>query len=335
MKIIVSGIQSTNSLTLGNYLGALKNFVDMQSNENRLFVFIADLHSITVNFSPETLKENRRSTACLYKACGLDFKKNYVFYQSSVIEHSHLSYLLICHTYLGELNRMTQFKDKSQKMTLSNQTQNIPAGLLYYPTLMAADILLYDADIVPVGKDQKQHLELTRDIAIRFNKKYKEGFFKVPNFFTKENGNKIMDLQNPEMKMSKSNENTKGTIFLLEPLDSIRKKIMAAKTDSLNKVNYDWDNQPGVTNLLTIYSALTDNSIELILKKYEGKNYAEFKKDLADIVCSKLEVIQNNYNKIVNDKEIDNELKVNGNKCKEIANKKIKQIHKLLGLDSE
>lgn len=335
MKIIVSGIQSTNSLTLGNYLGALKNFVDMQSDENKLFVFIADLHSITVNFSPETLKENRRSTACLYKACGLDFKKNYVFYQSSVIEHSHLSYLLICHTYLGELNRMTQFKDKSQKMTLSNQTQSIPAGLLYYPTLMAADILLYDADIVPVGKDQKQHLELTRDIAIRFNKKYKEGFFKVPNFFTKENGNKIMDLQNPEIKMSKSNENTKGTIFLLEPLDSIRKKIMAAKTDSLNKVNYDWDNQPGVTNLLTIYSALTDNSIESIVKKYEGKNYAEFKKDLADIVCSKLEVIQNNYNKIVNDKEIDNELKVNGNKCKEIANKKIKQIHKLLGLDSE
>lgn len=335
MKIIVSGIQSTNSLTLGNYLGALKNFVDMQSNENKLFVFIADLHSITVNFSPETLKENRRSTACLYKACGLDFKKNYVFYQSSVIEHSHLSYLLICHTYLGELNRMTQFKDKSQKMTLSNQTQNILAGLLYYPTLMAADILLYDADIVPVGKDQKQHLELTRDIAIRFNKKYKEGFFKVPNFFTKENGNKIMDLQNPEIKMSKSNENTKGTIFLLEPLDSIRKKIMAAKTDSLNKVNYDWDNQPGVTNLLTIYSALTDNSIQSIVKKYEGKNYAEFKKDLADIVCSKLEVIQNNYNKIVNDKEIDNELKVNGNKCKEIANKKIKQIHKLLGLDSE
>lgn len=335
MKTIVSGIQSTNSLTLGNYLGALKNFIELQNDENKLFIFIADLHSLTVDFNPKELKENRRTIACLYKACGLDFKKNYIFYQSSIVEHSHLSYLLICHTYLGELNRMTQFKDKSQKSKLANGTENIPAGLLYYPVLMAADILLYDADIVPVGKDQKQHLELTRDLAIRFNKKYKTKFFKIPEFYTKETGTKIMDLQNPEIKMSKSNENKKGTIFLLEPIDDIRKKIMSAKTDSLNNVKLDWTNQPGISNLLTIYSCFSNEEINKIEAKYLNKNYGEFKKDLADLVCNKIQQIQDNYYKIVNDNKIDEELKINGDKCKKIASEKINKMHEILGLESK
>lgn len=331
MKIVVSGIQSTNMLTIGNYLGALKNFINFQ-NENKLFIFIADLHSITVDFNPNELEKNRKSIAALYLACGLDSKNNYIFYQSSVIEHTHLSYLLLCHSYLGELNRMTQFKDKSLKMTKSNQTINIPTGLLIYPTLMAADILLYDADIVPVGKDQTQHMELTRDLAIRFNKKYKTNVFKIPEIYSPKIGAKIMDLQNPEIKMSKSNQNQKGTIFLLEPLESVRKKILSAKTDSFDKVKYDIENQPGISNLITIYNGFTNLPIEKIEKKYENKKYGDFKKDLAEIVCNELEKIQSKYNKIINDKNFENDLKNNGIKCKEIANKKIKEIHKILGL---
>lgn len=331
MKIIVSGIQSTNMLTIGNYLGALKNFIDFQK-ENKLFVFIADLHSITVEFKPEELEKNRKSIAALYLACGLDEKKNYIFYQSSVIEHTHLSYLLLCHSYLGELNRMTQFKDKSSKMTKSNQTINIPTGLLTYPTLMAADILLYDADIVPVGKDQTQHMELTRDLAIRFNKKYKKEIFKIPQIYTPKIASKIMDLQNPEIKMSKSNQNQKGTIFLLEPLESVRKKILSAKTDSLDTIKYDIEKQPGVSNLIAIYNGFTNLPIDEIEKKYENKKYGDFKKDLADIVCQNLEVIQQKYNQIIQDKNFEQTLKNNGDKCKEIASKKINEIHKTLGL---
>lgn len=331
MKIVVSGIQSTNMLTIGNYLGALKNFIDFQK-ENKLFIFIADLHSITVDFNPIELEKNRKSIAALYLACGLDSKKNYIFYQSSVIEHTHLSYLLMCHSYLGELNRMTQFKDKSSKMTKSNQTINIPTGLLIYPTLMAADILLYDADIVPVGKDQKQHMELTRDLAIRFNKKYKTNIFKIPEIYSPKIGAKIMDLQNPEIKMSKSNQNQKGTIFMLEPLDSIRKKILSAKTDSLDKVKYDIENQPGISNLICIYNGFTNLSIEEIEEKYKNKKYGDFKKDLADIVCSEMEKIQLKYNKIINEKDFENDLKKNGEICKKIASSKIKEIHKILGL---
>lgn len=333
MKIVVSGIQATNSLTLGNYLGALKNFIDFQ-NENKLFVFIADLHSITTNFSPTDLKNNRKSIAALYIACGLDPNKALIFYQSSVVEHTHLSYLLLCHTYMGELSRMTQFKDKSEKVKLeANLTKKIPTGLFTYPTLMAADILLYDADIVPVGKDQTQHMELTRDIAERFNKKYKTNIFKVPQIFTPKVGAKIMDLQNPEIKMSKSNENQKGTIFLLEPIESVRKKIMSAKTDMLDKVKYDVENQPGVSNLIVIYSSLTNLSIEEIQNKYEGKRYGDFKKDLADIVCNTLKTIQDKYNNVINDKNFDQILIDNGQKCKTIAQDKINKVHKILGLD--
>lgn len=331
MKIVVSGIQSTNSLTLGNYLGALKNFVNLQ-NDNKLFIFIADLHSITVPFEPTELANNRKSIAAIYVACGLDLQKNVIFYQSSVTEHTHLGYLLLCHSYMGELSRMTQFKDKSAKCVVQNKTTMIPTGLFVYPTLMAADILLYDADIIPVGADQKQHIELTRDLAIRINKKYKENIFKIPEILTPKVSGKIMDLVNPEIKMSKSNPNQNGTIFLLEPIEKIRKKIMSAKTDSLNKINHDTKNQPGVTNLINIYSLISNLDVKAIVKKYENKNYADFKKDLADLVCNLVLDIQNKYNLIINDQALEKKLIADGKLCKKLAQNKINHLHKLMGL---
>ncbi len=331
MKIVLSGIQPTNMITIGNYLGALRNIINFQK-DNKLMIFIADLHAITKDFNPKELQQNKKSIAALYMACGLNPYDNIIFYQSDVIEHSHLSYLLLCHTYMGELNRMTQFKDKSSKMAMANGTQNIPTGLFVYPTLMAADILLYDADIVPVGKDQTQHMELTRDIAIRFNKKYKEDIFKVPNIYVAEKGAKIMDLQNPEIKMSKSNENTKGTIFLLEPIDNIRKKIMSAKTDSFDNVKYDQTNQPGVSNLIIIYSCLSNKSINDIELLYKNKKYGDFKKDLADIVCNHIKELQDKYYEIIKNVDFDKQLQKNAQICQKIAAKKIDKIHKILGL---
>lgn len=332
MKKIVSGIQSTNALTLGNYLGALKNFVKLQ-NDNQMYIFIADMHSITVDFDPIKLKENRRSVACMYAACGLDFEKNIVFYQSAVLPHTQLGYILTCHSYMGELSRMTQFKDKSAKVN-ANKTTNIPTGLFVYPTLMAADILLYDADIVPVGKDQKQHIELTRDIALRMNKKYNKTLFKVPEMYSVKAGEKIMDLQNPEIKMSKSNENQKGTIFLLEDLKSVEKKIMQAKTDSLNCVKYDLENQKGISNLMTIYSCITNKTFEEIEKEFENQNYGVFKKKLSEVLISFLEKIQVEYKKYYEGKEIDIMLEKNAVKANEIANKKINDVQKTIGLST-
>ncbi|MGL5591487.1 MAG: tryptophan--tRNA ligase [Mycoplasmoidaceae bacterium] len=330
MKKIISGLQATDSLTLGNYIGSIKSLVELQE-KNNLYVFIADLHSITVPIDPQDLERNRKSIVCLYKACGLDFEKSRIFYQSSIIEHSHLAYLLMCNSNLGELNRMNQFKSKSIKQ--SNKTETIPTGLLIYPCLMAADILLYDADIVPVGNDQKQHIELTKILADRFNKKYKSQIFKIPEFYPPKVGGKIMDLLNPTIKMSKSNEDKKGTIFLLDKIEDIRKKIMGSKTDSLNNIKFDIENQPGISNLLTIYSSLSGISILEIEKKYVGKSYGELKKDLADIVCSFVKNIQDKYNDAKNDKKIDNQLKSNTNICQKEANDKIKKIHKIMGLE--
>lgn len=333
-KNIVAGVQSTNSLTLANYLGAIKNFVNLQ-NENNLFVFVADLHSITTPFDPKLLFENRKNVAKIYTACGLDVEKNLVFYQSSVIEHCQLAYLLMCHTYMGELSRMTQFKDKSAKQINANGTNFIPTGLLIYPCLMAADILLYDADIVVAGKDQKQHMELTRTIAERFNSKYGKTFV-VPDIYSIKNSEKIMDLQNPSIKMSKSNQNEKGTIFLLESLESVRKKIMSARTDSLDSVKHDMENQPGVTNLINIYCSIEDVKIEEAEKKFKNLKYGEFKKIVADSVCNLLEKIQKKFNDISKDDvEFEKTLIKNGKKCSEIAFKKINQVQKKIGLFSK
>jgi tryptophanyl-tRNA synthetase len=233
---------------------------------------------------------------------------------------------------MGELSRMTQFKDKSAKLTLSNKTTTIPTSLFTYPVLMAADILLYDADYVLVGADQKQHLELTRDIALRINNKYGE-LFKTPEPMIPKNGAKIMDLVNPTIKMSKSNTNEKGTIFLLDSSIEAESKIMSAKTDSLNKVQYDEQNQPGISNLLTIYSCLTNNKIESIVKQYENKNYGEFKKDLAKLVGQFLNDFQKRYQQIIAKPDFLIELlNKNANKCTKIANNKLIQVYKAVGL---
>lgn len=336
MKRILTGIQSTNNLTLGNYLGAIKPLIN---SKDELFMFIADLHSITVPFNPDDLKENRINTALLYKSMGLDFKKNKIFFQSDVPEHNQLNYILLCHSNLGELQRMTQFKDKSSKYNQSNKTVTIPTGILIYPVLMAADILLYNPDVVHVGKDQKQHIELTRDLAERMNKKYKTNLFKIPEHHFNKVGAKILDLQNPEIKMSKSNENTKGTIFVLDNEELIIKKIMAAKTDSLDNVKYDEENQLGISNLLTIYSSIKNISIEDAEKHFTGKKYGEFKREVADAVVQELKKIQDIFYKLKNNKsereEIFNQLAENAKQCRKIASKTMEEVYKCVGLSNE
>lgn len=333
MKTLISGIQPSNKLTLGNYLGAIRQYVELQKS-HQAYIFVADLHVITnpkLDFSQ--IENNKKMAVCLYQACGLDLAKNHVFYQSDVNAHTALAHILMCHTYVGELNRMTQYKDKMQKFTNANGTETVPAGLFTYPVLMAADILLYDADLVPVGSDQKQHLELTRTLASRMNKKYGE-CFKVPEPYIVKTGSRIMDLVDPNIKMSKSNSNEKGTIFLLDDIENARKKIMSAKTDSLNQVKYDTVNQPGVSNLISIYSALTNKTVEEIETTFKNKNYGEFKKALADVVCDTLKVIQNNYQQAVDEYEqkIKPILVTNTKKVNEIANHKLETIYHKIGV---
>lgn len=336
MKRILTGIQSTNNLTLGNYLGAIKPLLNIKEE---LFLFIADLHSITVPFDPNELRENRINTALLYKSMGLDFEKNKIFFQSDVPEHNQLNYILLCHSNLGELQRMTQFKDKSSKFSQSNKTLTIPTGILVYPVLMAADILLYKPDIVHVGRDQKQHIELTRDIAERMNKKYKQNLFKIPEHSFNKVGAKILDLQNPEIKMSKSNENKKGTIFILDSEEDIRKKIMGAKTDSFDNVKFDEEKQPGVSNLLTIYCSIRNISIEDGEKYFIGKKYGEFKKEVADVVVEEIQKIQKIFFELKNNKsekqKLFDQLKKNADACKKIANETIENVYKAIGLNNE
>lgn len=283
MKRIISGIQPTNNLTLGNYLGSIKEYTKFQ-NEYEMYIFVANLHSLTTrNINPSDLLQNSRNIIKSFIACGVDPNKVNIFYQSDVIEHTMLEHILMCNTTLGELNRMTQFKDKSSKaIKLNNGTEMIPTGLLIYPVLMASDILLYDADLVPVGADQKQHLELTRNIAIRFNNHYNINLFKIPEPSIPKVGARIMDLQNPNIKMSKSSENHKGVIFLNDSLDISIKKIKSALTDNLNKIKYDIINQPGVSNLISIYSAFSGYTIEEIEKKFQNQNYGVLKSAIID-----------------------------------------------------
>ena len=253
MKRVLTGLQPTGNITLGNYIGAIKQMKELENNYDS-YLFVADLHSITVAQDPNELRKNTRDLLALYLACGIDPNKNTIYIQSENVYHTNLSWILECNTYYGECTRMTQFKDKSSKHA------NFTVGLLTYPVLMAADILAYDVDYVPVGIDQKQHVEITRDIAIRFNKKYGDTF-KVPEPLIKETGTKIMDLVNPSIKMSKSAENKKGVIYLLDDLSVIRKKIASATTDSDNKIKFDMENKKGISNLLNIYCALTNKTI--------------------------------------------------------------------------
>ena len=333
MKKLLSGIQPSNKLTLGNYFGAIKSYVDFQ-NDFDSYIFVANLHVITnpkIDF--KSIIENTKMVVCMYSACGLDLKKNHVFIQSDVAAHPQLEHILMCNSTIGELNRMTQFKDKSKKFTNANGTDTIPAGLFTYPVLMAADILLYDPEFVPVGSDQKQHMELTQNIAMRMNKKYGE-IFTIPKPYIPKVGARIMDLQNPNIKMSKSTANQNGVIYLLDEPEVARKKIMSAKTDSLNQVKFDVKNQPGVSNLIGIYSALTNLPINEIEKNYKNKNYGNFKKDLADKLVIFLTKIQKNYHDVYKDyeKKIVPILKENAKYLNKIANKKLNLVYKKVGL---
>lgn len=328
MKRIVSGIKPTGTLTLGNYIGAIKQFVLLQQSmpEDEFFLFIADLHALTTPQEPSELRKRIKEIAGMYLACGLNPEKTVFYIQSEIKEHAELGYLLQCFTYMGELERMTQYKDKVKK-----QESSLSSAMFTYPSLMAADIILYDADFVPVGDDQKQHLELTRDIASRFNGRFRD-FFTVPEPIIPKVGSRIMDLQNPEKKMSKSDESDKGYVSLFDDPNIILKKIKSAVTDSIGIVQYDVDNQPGIANLLTIYSSMTDESIENIVSKYNGLGYKEFKEDLATIVSKKVGEIQQRYNEIISSNTLDNILDQGRQIAQQIAYKKLEKCKQKLGL---
>ncbi len=328
MKRILSGIQPTGSLNIGTYLGSVKNFVKLQSQmpDYEFFIFIADLHAITVYKDKQELRGKIRELAALYVACGLDPTRVNLFIQSEVPAHSQMAYLLQCNSYIGELERMTQYKDKSRK-----QETGVTVGLFTYPTLMAADILLYDPEFVPVGKDQKQHLELARDIAIRVNNKYND-IFTVPKPLIAEIGAKINSLNDPTAKMSKSDNNEKSRINLLDPENTIKKKIRSAVTDSLGTVKYNPEERPGVSNLMTIYHVITNISFEDIEKKYEGMGYKEFKEDLGEIVYQELKPIQERFNDLINSKELDTILDNGRERANQVAFKKVMKFNDRIGL---
>ena len=323
-KRMLTGLQPTGEITLGNYIGAIKQMVDNQA-EFDSYLFIADMHAITVPIDSEKLAQNIRSLIAIYIACGIDPNKNTIFLQSDNEYHANISWMLECNTYYGELSRMTQFKDKSLKHT------NFTVGLLTYPVLMASDILAYDTDVVPVGVDQKQHVEIARDIAIRFNKKYGDTF-KIPEPLIRKEGTKIMDLQDPTKKMSKSSESPKGVIKLLDDPDTIRKKIMSATTDSIGKIKFDTENQPGISNLINIYISLTGKTIEETEEIFKNSNYGEFKKEVANIVISTIEKIQAKYNKLLNSKELDDILNKGMEKTRKIAKGKYLLMKNKIGL---
>ena len=325
---LISGIQPSGNITLGNYLGAIQNFLKLQNDEkiDDILVFIADLHAITVPQDTTALRTNIKSLAALYIACGLDPERVKIFIQSEVPAHTMLGWALECNTYIGELERMTQYKDKKER-----QVAGVSSGLLTYPTLMAADILLYDADIVPTGADQKQHLELTRNIAERFNSKYGETFV-VPEPVIAKAGAKIMSLNDPSKKMSKSDPNPKAYIALLDDINVAKKKIKSAVTDSEGTIRYDEENKPGISNLLTIYSCITGKSISQLEEQYKDSNYATFKEDLANVVGDLLQGIQEKYNVLLKSKELDEILDKGRDYANYLANKKINKVFNKIGL---
>lgn len=325
MKRMLTGLQPTGLLTLGNYVGAIGQMIKNQ-DEYESYIFVADMHAITVPQDPKILRNNIKSLLAIYLACGIDPNKNTIFLQSENVYHTNVSWILECLTPYGELGRMTQFKDKSRK------SENFSAGLLTYPVLMASDILLYDIDVVPVGQDQKQHVELTRNIAERINKKYNTEIFKVPEPMIPTGGAKIMDLVDPTKKMNKSEENPKGVIYLLDEENVIRKKIMGATTDSEMCVKFDFDNKPGISNLINIYSCMTGMNIKDIEEKYKDANYGTFKKDVADAVINVLIPIQNRYYEILNNNELELILNEGLNKTSEIAKRKYEELKNLVGL---
>jgi len=327
-KRILSGIQPSGTLTLGNYLGALRNWVKIQNDYDCMY-FIADLHSITVTQDPATLHENIRKAVMQYIACGLDPEVNTIFIQSHVHEHAELGWILNNSTYMGELSRMTQFKDKSK----NQERDAVKVGLFDYPVLMAADILLYDSDYVPVGEDQRQHLELCRTIAKRFNSQYHQDVFKIPEGYISSEGARIMSLQDPMKKMSKSDKNPNGFISLLDPKDTIIKKFKKAVTDSENVVRYT-EAQPGIMNLINIYSCVTDKTPEEIEREFDGAGYGTFKVAVGEAVADVLSKIQSKYGELdspENDGFLRDIYERGAQRAHELASKKLAQVYETVG----
>ena len=324
---ILTGIKPTGQLTLGNYIAVLKNLKN-QMDRGECFIFIADLHALTLPIDPEVLRQNSIDLAAFYLAAGLDPNRSALFLQSSVSAHAELNAIMQNYLYMGELSRMTQFKDKSAKMKESA----IGLGLFAYPVLMACDIVLYDATIVPVGEDQVQHVELTRDLVNRFNNRYGD-ILTMPKAELRKVGKRIMSLSDPTVKMSKSDP--KGDIFLKDEPAVIRKKIMSAVTDSGSEVKYDPENKPGISNLLTIYSAMKDISIEEAEEQFKESRYGDFKKAVADAVIEELEPFQNRYKEIVANKSYEKALQDGAIKASAIASKTLKRVQKAIGLLQE
>ena len=321
---IYSGIQPTGCITIGNYIGAVKNWLELQ-NENECLFAIANQHAMTVKQNPQELRDRTFSFFAQFLACGLDPEKSILYVQSNVPQHSELCWILSCLTYIGELERMTQFKDKSRK-----NEDNINAGLLTYPVLMAADILLFATDLVPVGKDQKQHLELARDLAIRFNNRYGETFV-VPEPYIPKQGAKITSLQNPLEKMSKSDKDQNATVSIIDPPDLIMKKFKRAVTDSDNRIIFSED-KPGISNLLSIYSAFSGESIESAERRFEGKGYGDFKIAVGEAVADALRPVQEKYATFMADKaELERIMKEGAEKASHIAFRTLRKVKKKIG----
>lgn len=324
MKRVFSGVQPTGNIHIGNYLGALRQFVELQ-HENQCVYCIVDLHSITLPQDPKELRKHILDVAALYLAVGLDPSKSTVFVQSDVPGHAELSWILTCNSYTGELSRMTQFKDKSRG------SESAPTGLFTYPVLMAADILLYDTDVVPVGNDQKQHIELCRDIAIRINNKYGKTFVVPEGRFLKE-GARIMSLDDPSSKMSKSAENPLSRISLLDDEKTIKKAIMRATTDSEGSIYVDFENKPGISNLLNIYSSFSGISVEEIVTRYEGRGYGDFKKDLVEVTVDALRPIRERFQEIRPSEELIHILQDGAEKANTLSEKTMKRVKERFGL---
>lgn len=324
-KRLLSGLQPSGELTIGNYCGGIRQFLEFQKDYDS-FLFVPDMHTITVpQKNPELIRERIRRFATLYLACGLDPNNCTFFIQSEVPAHNQLTWILECFTYMGELNRMTQYKDKSAKY------KNVGCGLFTYPVLMAADILLYDTDVVPVGADQKQHVELTRDIAQRFNNQF-GNVFVIPEPIVAKIGARIKDLQNPDKKMSKSADDPNGSIFLLDSEKDIQKKINKAVTDSDSYVRYDETTKPGISNLITIYAALTGIPLEEVIDKFTGmERYGEFKKIIFEVVMDTLLPIQQRYARLQATNEINELLDIGYARANLIAAEKYEQVRKLVG----
>lgn len=323
-KIVFSGVQPSGGLTIGNYIGAIKNWITFQDQYD-CYYSIVDLHAITVPQVPKDLRKNTLEVLALYLACGLDPDKSTIFIQSHVTAHLELSWILNTISYMGQLNRMTQFKEKSQRAE-----ENLNAALFTYPVLMASDILLYQTDLVPVGDDQKQHLELARDLAERFNNRYSPTF-QVPEAIISEEGARIMSLQDPEKKMSKSDDNENAYILILDSPDTIRRKVRRAITDSVGEVNYN-DDQLGIKNLINIYSVFTGNSAKEIVERYQGQGYGKFKEDVGEVIVEELSPIQEKFNDLIANKDYLEKVYQEGSKkAAYMANRTLRKVYRKVG----